>query len=193
MRELDRLGEDLVLLDREAAQAVLGNPAVERLITITGVNVTLAARLVAAIGDIRASPPRRSSSVILASIREFASQSLALRSTAASARWGAATPAPCLVEAAWATAKASSPASAWGFAARRRPRGFPNRDRKPLRWLIRGCARRALRRSGSRPPAPSAAARQNPTISRSRSASALFSGTVRSLIISSVIVGSRFG
>jgi transposase len=53
VRELDRLGEDLVLLDREVAQAVLGNPAVERLITITGVNVTVAAGLVAAIGDIR--------------------------------------------------------------------------------------------------------------------------------------------
>jgi transposase len=53
VRELDRLGEDLILLDREVAQAILGDPAVERLITITGVNVAVAAGLVAAIGDIR--------------------------------------------------------------------------------------------------------------------------------------------
>jgi transposase len=60
VREIDRLEEDLVLLDREVAQAILGNLAVERLITITGVNVTVAAGLVAAIGDIRrfASPQK---------------------------------------------------------------------------------------------------------------------------------------
>lgn len=60
VRELDRLGEDLVVLDREVAQAILGNPTVERMITITGVNVTLAAGLVAAIGDVRrfASPQK---------------------------------------------------------------------------------------------------------------------------------------
>ena len=53
VRELDRLGEDLDLLDREIGQATLDMPAVRRLITITGVNVTVAAGLVAAIGDIR--------------------------------------------------------------------------------------------------------------------------------------------
>jgi hypothetical protein len=51
--ELDRLGEDLVLLDREVAQAIITDPAVARLITITGINVVVAAGLVAAIGDIR--------------------------------------------------------------------------------------------------------------------------------------------
>lgn len=53
LRELDRLGEDLILLDREVAKDALGHPAIKRLITITGVNVTVAAGLVAAIGDIR--------------------------------------------------------------------------------------------------------------------------------------------
>jgi hypothetical protein len=46
-------GKDLVLLDRELTQAILCNPAVERLITITGINVTVAAGVVAAIDDIR--------------------------------------------------------------------------------------------------------------------------------------------
>jgi transposase len=52
VRELDRLAEDLVILDREIAQEALEDPAVKRLITITGVNVTVAAGIMAAIGDI---------------------------------------------------------------------------------------------------------------------------------------------
>ena len=59
LRELDRLGEDLVILDREIAQAAIDDPAVKRLLTITGVNLIVAAGLVAAIGDVRAfSRPR---------------------------------------------------------------------------------------------------------------------------------------
>jgi transposase len=34
-RELDRLGEDLGMLDREIAQAVIDNPAVKRLLTVS--------------------------------------------------------------------------------------------------------------------------------------------------------------
>ncbi|MGE3159731.1 MAG: IS110 family transposase [Xanthobacteraceae bacterium] len=52
VRELDRLAEDLALLDREIAQGAIDDPAVNKLITITGVNMTVAAGLVAAIGDI---------------------------------------------------------------------------------------------------------------------------------------------
>ena len=52
VRELDRLAEDLALLDREIAQVAIDDPAVRRLITITGVNLTVAAGIVAAIGDI---------------------------------------------------------------------------------------------------------------------------------------------
>ena len=53
MRELDRLAEDLAILDREIAESALDDPAIKRLITITGVNLTVAAGLMAAIGDIR--------------------------------------------------------------------------------------------------------------------------------------------
>ena len=52
MRELDRLNEDLAMLDKEFAESALDDPAIKRLITITGVNLTVAAGLVAAIGDI---------------------------------------------------------------------------------------------------------------------------------------------
>ncbi|MGG5891054.1 IS110 family transposase, partial [Falsiroseomonas sp. HC035] len=53
LRELDRLGEDLAVLDREIGEATQGDPAVRRLLTITGVNLTVAAGLVAAIGDVK--------------------------------------------------------------------------------------------------------------------------------------------
>jgi transposase len=53
LRELDRLGEDLAVLDREIAAGVLDDNAVKRLMTITGVNLTVATGVMAAIGDIR--------------------------------------------------------------------------------------------------------------------------------------------
>src|ERR687892_2411595 len=43
LRELDRLGEDLAVLDREIAEATVDDPAVRRLLTIAGVNLTVAA------------------------------------------------------------------------------------------------------------------------------------------------------
>ena len=53
LRELDRLGEDLNVLDRDIGVAVVDDPAVRRLLTIAGMNVTVAAGLVAAVGEIR--------------------------------------------------------------------------------------------------------------------------------------------
>lgn len=52
MREFDRHGEDLAVIDRALAQATLDDPRVRRLLTISGVNVTVAISLIAAIGDI---------------------------------------------------------------------------------------------------------------------------------------------
>jgi transposase len=60
VRELDRLGEDLAALDTMIAESALADSSIMRLITITGVNLTVAAGLAAAIGDIRrfASPQK---------------------------------------------------------------------------------------------------------------------------------------
>jgi transposase len=44
------------VLDRAIAEATVDDPAVRRLLTIAGVNLTVAAGLVAAIGDIRRFP-----------------------------------------------------------------------------------------------------------------------------------------
>jgi transposase len=52
LRELDRLGEDLAAIDRQLGQSVLEDARVHQLLTITGVNATVAIGLLAAIGDV---------------------------------------------------------------------------------------------------------------------------------------------
>jgi len=51
--ELDRLGAELAEVDKGLAQMALEEPRVKRLMTITGVNATVAMSVLAAIGDIR--------------------------------------------------------------------------------------------------------------------------------------------
>lgn len=53
VREFDRLAEDLADLDRLIGEATIDSVEVRRLLTITGINVTVAAGIVAAIGDVR--------------------------------------------------------------------------------------------------------------------------------------------
>lgn len=95
VRELDRLGEDLAVLDRRIAESTMDDPAVRRLLTITGVNLPVATGLLAAVGDIRRFKSPKSWSATSASIREFASPDLALLITDVSARLAVAMPAPC--------------------------------------------------------------------------------------------------
>src|SRR5215208_5417008 len=113
VRELDRLAEDLDVLDREVAQDAIGNPSIERLITITGVNVTVAAGLVAAVGDIRrfASPQKLVSYVGLnPRVRQ---SGLGLAQHGRISKVGRSHARAMLVEAAWAAAKAPGPLHAF--------------------------------------------------------------------------------
>jgi transposase len=52
LAELDRLVEDLARVDATLAKAGLGDARVRRLMTITGINLTIAVGLVSAIGDV---------------------------------------------------------------------------------------------------------------------------------------------
>jgi transposase len=109
LRELDRLGEDLNALDRDVAQAVMDDPAVKRLLTITGVNLIVAAGLVAAIGDVR----RFASSEKLVSyvgLNPRVRQSgLGLAQHGRISKQGRSHARALLVEAAWAASKAPGP------------------------------------------------------------------------------------
>jgi transposase len=113
LRELDRLGEDLTILDREIGTAVVDDPAVKRLLTIAGVNVTVAAGLVAAIGDIkRFSSPQKLVSYFGLNPRVRQS-GLGLAQHGRISKIGRAHARALLVEAAWAAAKAPGPLHAF--------------------------------------------------------------------------------
>jgi transposase len=110
LRELDRLGE---ALDRDIGVAVVDQPAVRRLLTIAGMNVTVAAGLVAAIGDIRrfASPQKL---VSYFGLNPRVRQSgLGLAQHGRISKIGRAHARALLVEAAWAAAKAPGPLHAF--------------------------------------------------------------------------------
>lgn len=120
LRELDRLGEDLTALDTDIAQAAIEDPSVRRLLTITGVNLTVAAGLVAAIGDVRrfASPQKLVSYVGLnPRVRQ---SGLGLAQYGRISKHGRAHARAMLVEAAWAAAKAPGPLRAFFLRIRHR-------------------------------------------------------------------------
>ena len=109
LRELDRLGEDLAGLDREIARAAVDDAAIKRLLTITGVNLIVAAGLVAAIGDVRrfADPQKLVSYVGLnPRVRQ---SGLGLAQHGRISKRGRSHARAMLVEAAWAAAKAPGP------------------------------------------------------------------------------------
>jgi transposase len=113
LRELDRLGEDLAVLDTAIADSALADPAIKRLITITGINVTVAAGLTAAIGDIRrfASPQKLVSYV---GLNPRVSQSgLGAANHGRISKVGRSHARAMLVEAAWAAAKTPGPLHAF--------------------------------------------------------------------------------
>lgn len=109
----DRLGEDLVVLDREIGQAGIDNPAVERLLSITGINLTVAVGLLAAIGDIkRFSNPQKLVSYVGLNPRVRQS-GLGLAQHGRISKHGRAQARAMLVEAAWAAARAPGPLHAF--------------------------------------------------------------------------------
>jgi len=113
LRELDRLGEDLDTLDTDIAQVAIDNPAVRRLLTITGVNLIVAAGLVAAIGDIRRfSSPEKLVSYVGLNPRVRQS-GLGLAQHGRISKQGRSHARAMLVEAAWAACKAPGPMRAF--------------------------------------------------------------------------------
>lgn len=113
MRELDRLGEDLEVLDRQIAESALDDPAVERLLTITGINLTVATGLMAAIGDIgRFRSPQKLVSYMGLNPRVRRS-GLGEAHHGRISKVGRSHARAMLVEAAWAAAKAPGPLHAF--------------------------------------------------------------------------------
>lgn len=109
LRELDRLGEDLAAIDRALGQAVLEDLQLKRLLTITGVNATVAIGLLAAIGDIsRFASPQKLVSYFGLNPRVRQS-GLQPAQHGHISKIGRSHARAMLVEAAWAAAKAPGP------------------------------------------------------------------------------------
>jgi len=113
VRELDRLGEDLVVLDREIARDALEDEEIRRLLTITGVNLAVAAGLMAAIGSIdRFNSPQKLVSYFGLNPRVRQS-GLGAAHHGRISKAGRSHARAMLVEAAWAAAKAPGPLRAF--------------------------------------------------------------------------------
>jgi len=109
LHELDRLAEDLVVIDRALGTEVLQDPNLKRLLTITGVNSTIAIGLLAAIGEISrfASPQKLVSYFGLnPRVRQSGEQPA---QHGRITKIGRSHARAMLVEAAWAAAKAPGP------------------------------------------------------------------------------------
>jgi transposase len=120
LRELDRLTEDQVAIERLLGEAVLADPSVQRLLTVTGVNTTVAIGILAAIGNIA----RFTSAEKLVSyfglnptVRQSGEQPAKHGKISKRGRSHARA---MLVEAAWATAKAPGPLRAFFLRIRQR-------------------------------------------------------------------------
>ena len=113
VRELDRLGEDLAALDRDIAQDALEDEAIRRLLTITGVNLAVAAGIMAAIGSIdRFRSPQKLVSYFGLNPRVRQS-GLGAAHHGRISKAGRSHARAMLVEAAWAAAKAPGPLRAF--------------------------------------------------------------------------------
>lgn len=113
IRELDRLAEDLAVLDCDIAKDALDDEAIQRLLTITGVNLTVAAGLMAAIGSIdRFKSPQKLVSYFGLNPRVRQS-GLGPAHHGRISKAGRSHARAMLVEAAWAAAKAPGPLRAF--------------------------------------------------------------------------------
>jgi transposase len=120
LRRLDVAGEELVLVERELAQVGLRSEDVKRLLTIPGVDRTVALSPVAAIGDIaRFSDSRRLVSYLGLDPRVRQSGKQPARHGRIS-KQGRAQARGMLVEAAWACAKTPGPLRAFFLRVRAR-------------------------------------------------------------------------
>lgn len=113
IRELDRLAEDLHALDKDIALESIEDTGIAHLLTITGINLTVAVGIMAAIGDItRFSSPQKLVSYFGLNPRVRQS-GLGIAHHGRISKSGRSHARAMLVEAAWAAAKAPGPLHAF--------------------------------------------------------------------------------
>jgi len=116
LRQLDFLQHELAHVDRTIAEQALASPEIRRLMTIPGVDVTTAAALMAAIGDVTRFPSPRHLAGYLGLDPKLRQSGVAKPRQGRISKEGSAAARHALIEAAWSAAKAPGPLRA--FAAR---------------------------------------------------------------------------
>lgn len=152
LRELDRLGEDLHEVEQALAQATIDGARLRLMLTITGVNTTVAIGLLSAIGDIkRFSNPEKLVSYFGLNPSVYQSGPTPARHGHITKR-GRSYARAMLVKAAWGATQAPGPLRASARARSPRPTSCRRRDCSQTRGDRMVCAdtRRAVRVGPSR-------------------------------------------
>lgn len=123
LRQLDFLQGELDLADGQIAKHAVGSAEIRRLMTIPGIDVTAAASLMAAIGDIHRFPSSRHLVGYLGLHPKIRQSGSGPARHGHTSKQGSAAARQALTEAAWAATKAPGPLRAFGqrIASRRGP------------------------------------------------------------------------
>lgn len=161
LRQLNFLGEELVQIDAIIAQQVLGDEDVRRLMTIPGIDIVIAATLVAVIGDVQRFPTTRHLVGYLGLHPTIRQSGNGPARHGRVSKEGSAAARHVLVEAAWSAAQ--EPRAATRIRPRHRRQAWTRRrDRRRCAQTRRARmaaahARRGLRIRAPKPRAPQAA------------------------------------
>jgi transposase len=113
LRQVDFLDAEVAAVEQLIAADALSWPEVKRLMTVPGVNVTVAATFMAAVGDIRRFPDRRKLTAYLGLDPKVRQSGLAPANHGHISRQGSSTARHALVEACWSTVRQPGPIAAF--------------------------------------------------------------------------------
>ena len=113
LRQVDFLDTEIAQVDQLIAADALGWPEVKRLMTVPGVNVTVAARFMAAVGDIRRFPDRRKLTAYLGLDPKVRQSGAGPANHGHISKQGSNSARHALVEACWSTVRQPGPAAAF--------------------------------------------------------------------------------
>jgi hypothetical protein len=120
LRQVDFLDAEIAAVEQLIAAEALSWPEVKRLMTVPGVNVTVAATFMAAVGDIRRFPDRRKLTAYLGLDPKVRQSGAAPANHGHISRQGSSSARHALVEACWSTVRQPGPIA--GFYERVRAR-----------------------------------------------------------------------
>jgi transposase len=113
LRQVDFLDAEIAAVDEHIAAEALSWPEVKRLMTVPGVNVTVAATFMAAIGDIRRFPDRRKLTAYLGLDPKVRQSGVGPANHGHISKQGSGGARHALVEACWSTVRQPGPIAAF--------------------------------------------------------------------------------